>query len=344
MKQDYSLHREDEKNTVIKMDEITNLEQFITVASMENEEDTTIQKTCEYCLITKNEVDWRIGMHFLYTNGFYEETQFLIDKNKKSKNQINHKWAAVYELVLARRFRSIPHHEILKKLQKFKTEDTNLQFIIKQTLLSTNFDMFDYGSFNALLEELQGLLLKLDNHVLISLAHINLDQLFFVYYWKSNEVILARKYGFRLLNKMYNKKQKAHLHVNLSLTYIFDDFNACMYHLNQARLMAEEFQDNRLLNMIRNQNYPFICAHFQQTDNVASPNNSEQAHLEIARGNLIKAQGLLEPVTQVTPFIKYYLGLAHQDRKLLISSYNDFIEKRSDYFFARLPLHALQNL
>lgn len=344
MRRDYSLRGEDDKSTVIKMDQITDLEQFITVASMENEEDTAIQLTKDYCLITTNEVDWRIGMHFLYTNGFYEETQILIDKNKKSKNQINHKWAAVYELVLARRFRSIDHHEILKKLTNIKTEDTNLQFVIKQTMLSTNFDMFDYGSFNILLEELQGLLLKLDNHLLISLANINLDQLFFLYYWKSNEVILARKYGFRLLNRMYNKKQKAHLHVNLSLTYTFDDFNACMYHLNQAKLMAEEFQDSRLLTMIRDQNYPFICAHFQQTDNVSSANNSEQAHLEIAKGNLIKAQGLLESVTQVTPFIKYYLGLAHQDRKLLISSYNDFIETRSDYFFARLPLHALQKL
>ncbi|WP_112182184.1 MULTISPECIES: AimR family lysis-lysogeny pheromone receptor [Paraliobacillus] len=344
MRQDNALRKENNKSTEIEMDRISNLNEFITVASMEKDDDTVIKLTSEYCLITTNEVDWRIGMHFLYTNGFYEETQVLIDKNKKSKNQINHKWATVYELVLARRFRTIPHHKILTKLQRIETEDKELQFVMKYTMLSINFDMFDYGSFNFLLDEIQDLLLKLDNHVLISLANINLDQLFFAYYWKSNEAILARKYGFRLLNKMYNKKQKAHLHVNLSLTYIFDDFNSCMYHLNQAKIIAENLQDQRLLNLINNQNNPFICAHFAQTDGVVTNDWSEQAHLEIAKENFLRAQELLIGITEITPFTKYYLGRAYQDRKLLISSYNDFIEKRSDLFFARLPLHAMDKM
>lgn len=340
-----SLHRESNRSFNIPINETMGLQQYINSLTLEYDDDEVIQLARQFCLVTTNEVNLRVGMQFLYINGFFSDVPILIDKNAHSQNKINQQWAKIFELTMVRRNRSQCYHKITDKIQAIKASDVETEFLLKINLLSLYFDTYQYGYLSDMMEELQSLLIQIDNPALLSLFTLSLDHFTFLHYWKRNEVILARKYGFRLLNQLYSTKQKAHLHINLSLTYIFDDFDSSLYHLLEARKISRAFNDKRVVDMIDNQNYPFICAHFGYIDKVtAVADISEQAHLEIAKGNLKKAQALLAGITEVTPFTKYYLGRAHQDRNLLISSYNDFIEKRSDHFFARLPLQALQKL
>ncbi|GGM32464.1 hypothetical protein GCM10011351_18180 [Paraliobacillus quinghaiensis] len=321
------------------------LEQYILWASQQYGEAAAISLARDFCLVSTNEHDLRIGMFFLYINGFYEDVAILIERNKQTRNQLNDKWAKSFELIVARRQRSIPHHQILDTLKKINTDDDiELKCILHITLINIHFDLYQYEEFGELIEELQSFMSRIENQLALALCTRSYELLLCVYYWKRNALILSRKYGFRLLNQMYNEKQKAHLHVNLSLTYIFDDYESSIYHLQQARKIAVDYEEERLLKMIDNQNYPFVYAHFGKPENVTTTIVSEQAHLEIAKGNFEKAQSLLQGFTNLTPFTKYYLGLAYQDRKQLVSSYNDFFKKRSDHFFARLPLQAIQKM
>lgn len=319
------------------------IHQFMNMLTFDYDESIVVELTKDFCLATENPEDMRIGMEFLYINGYYNDLKMLINKNRLSHHSLNQKWASVFDLTMDRAFYQIPPHEILKKLNMLLTPDNDpeLQSLIYINIINTYFDMYLYGKLGDWLEELQELILKLENPLVASFHKFFLDLIFFAFYWKRNEMVLSRKYGFRVLNKMNSEYKKAQLHVNLSLTYIFDDFDSSIHHLNEARSLAIKNKHSRLINMIDQQNYPFICAHFNRPSGITTKDISEQAHLEIAKGDLKKAQQLLSGITEVTPFTKYYLGRAYQDRKQLISSYNDFVEKRSDYFFARLPLTLL---
>ncbi len=319
------------------------LHEFVNLLESNYDEKVVLELTKYFCLTTTNLEDMRYGMVFLHHCGFYSELDILVNKNKASKAETNQKWAVVFELILDRFFRRAPNYTILTELLQLKVEEPELKAMVYIKIISLYFDIFLYGKLGELLEDLRLIIMHVNNPLLVSLYNSFIDQLLFVFYWKRNEVVLARKYGFKLLNQMDARRTTSHIHINLSLTYIFDDFESSLHHLIEAREIARHYQQHQLLHMIENQNYPFICAHFNRLDQVETDDISEQAHLHLARNNFKQAQQLLSQLTEVTPFTKYYLGRAYQDRKYLLSSYNDFIEKRSDYFFARLPLMVLNN-
>lgn len=319
------------------------LHEFVDLLRVNYDEKVALELAKDFCLMTSNLEDMRIGMVFLYQCGFYLDLGVLVEKNKATQDQTNQKWVTVFELILDETFARSPHHMILAKLLRLQDDEPELKAIIGIKVISLYFNTFMYGKIGNLLEDLVSIINQVNNPLLVSIYNLFLDELLFLFYWKRNEVVLARKYGFRILNKVNIQNRKANIHINLSLTYIFDDFESSLHHLIEAREIARHYQQHQLLHMIENQNYPFICAHFNRLDQVETDDISEQAHLHLARNNFKQAQQLLSQLTEVTPFTKYYLGRAYQDRKYLLSSYNDFIEKRSDYFFARLPLTVLNN-
>lgn len=320
------------------------LHQYIAWLGPNVEEKLILTKARDFCMETKNAEDMRIGLEYLYMNGFYKDLAELIVKNKEHANELNNTWGKIFDLIIVKQKRSIPHHHILEEVTSIKTSDPGLQCIIDFLIVSIHFDMFEYRMLANLLDNIYDLIAKIADPLLSSLLNIRLDNLLFVYYWKRNEMLLARKYGFRAINVTNSKVRQAHLHINLSMSYILDDFKSSLYHLKQAEQLAVNGKIERLIDMIKNQNIPFIYAHFNRPEGIETTDISEQAHLEIAKGNFKQAQILLEGITEVTPFTKYYLGRAYQDRKLLFASYNAFIEQRSDHFFARLPLQALKDL
>ncbi|MDY0394211.1 AimR family lysis-lysogeny pheromone receptor [Virgibacillus halophilus] len=179
---------------------------------------------------------------------------------------------------------------------------------------------------------------------LLSCFHNRLNQYLFMYHWSRNELIIARKYAFRALTQTSSDLIKASIHINLGLTYTFDTYQQGMYHLNAALSLAEGIGAKKVIDTIKIHNIPFLSAHFGETEGIETVDQSEQAHLEIARGNISKAIAILENSPLSNPFDLYYMGLAKRDKDLLTASYNHFIEKQGDLFFARLPLNAMKKL
>lgn len=298
----------------------------------------------DFFMTTNDAYSQCVALEFLYMYGYFDLVEQMIEKNKQSKNKVNRDWAYVFELIMAKLNRQVHLELLLEGAQRLNTEDPALSCINQVFIISIHFDMFEYEILGNKLDRLLIQIKTISDPIIAPLINQRLELVLFHNYWRRNEMILARKHGFNALAGTKNRYALANLHINLSLSYIFDEFESAIFHLNESKKNAESLNLTWIIDMIDNQNIPFLCAHFNRACDIKTPVKSEQAHLAIARGDLKLAQHLLSEVTEDTPFTKYYVGRAYQDRRILLQAYNEFIEKRSDHFFARLPLTALKAL
>lgn len=320
------------------------LEHIISMLTTQYDEQTVIEIVRKLCLQSnKNEI-MKKGMEFLYENGFYEDLQILIGKNNKSNYKSNNQWAAVYQLMMDRKLNKFTPLEILRHVTSLHSNDFELICLIEFIKISAYYDMHEFGRLGNFLDKQQVLFDSVHDLFLLSYFDKRMDETLFTYYWVRNELIIARKYAFRILNLTQNPRTKAAMNINLALTYTFDTYQQGMHHLDKAKKISIEhgLMDN--INIIENRNIPFLSAHHKRVEGISSTDPSEQAHIEIAKGNMKKAEGILRKLSMESPFQMYYLGLATNDKGLLFKAYNCFIEKRSDHFFARLPMLALQKM
>lgn len=327
------------------------LDHLITRLNVEYDEYEAKKMICDFCLHALSDDTLKFGMEYFYLNGHYDELQLLIAKNKESENESNRKWAKVYELSLERYIKlktseSLPHQEILKQANSIQTDEPALICVIEFLKLGVYNQMSEFSQLGNFLDKQPLLFEQIEDAYLRKSFEIRLSQNLFMYHWVRNELIVARKYAFRVLNLASNINVVTNMHINLALTYTFDTYNQGMYHLNKALSLSEKYNLRNNIHSIKNHNIPFLSAHFKQVEGkeITTTDNSERAHIEIAKGNLEKAIDILGREKIDSPFKQYYLGVAKQDRDILLKSYSHFIGKRSDYFFSRLPLNVLRHM
>ncbi|MFS0673135.1 AimR family lysis-lysogeny pheromone receptor [Ornithinibacillus sp. 179-J 7C1 HS] len=319
--------------------------QVMLLLSQEHDEQEVLELTRKFCLQSSSKEIQKKGMEFLYINGFYEDLRILIAKNSLSNDHSNRLWAEVYQITLERRTDNniSSAGKMRERLLEIQTSEPELRCLIELSIVDTYFNQMDFGKIGNFLEIQYELFDPIQDNFMLASLNLRLFQKLFFYYWKRNELIMARKYAFRALNQTNNPSTKASLHINLGLTYTFDTYYQGMYHMKEGLKIAKQHNLTKYVRKIENYSIPFLAAHFGKTNGVTTDDISEQAHLEIARGNSEKAIELLKDIYTKSPFKTYYMGLAKQDKNLLTEACKMFIE-RSDYFFSRLPMSAIQNL
>ncbi|ENH96294.1 hypothetical protein J416_11602 [Gracilibacillus halophilus YIM-C55.5] len=180
--------------------------------------------------------------------------------------------------------------------------------------------------------------------LLSQLLETRLDETLFIYHWKRNEMLLSRKYGYQLLRKTYNLRKVVDIHNILAQGYLFESYEQAMHHAQAALDIATEIDSERAIYGLRNYTIPFLSAHHAKTKGITTEDQAEKAHLALANGDFEMCVQILEAFDKFTPFQQYYLGKATRDKQLLRKSYRRFIEERDDYFYAMLPLQALNQL
>ena len=333
-KQLYSLNRD-----------ALSLAEVIHILSQEHDNQTAIQLARDWCMQTKDLYIKKISMEFMYINGHYDQLEQLISENKNSDLVSNQKWAEIYQLMLERRQKRISPEMILSKLETFDTNgEPELMLLVEFLKVSVYYSLYKFHKVGNFLEKEKRLLDQVEDRFMASSFKVRTYQNLFFYHWTRNELIIARKYAFQVLNETIDMQVKASLHVNLGLTYTFDSFEQAMLHLQKALSISEKYGYTYITQLIERQNIPFICAHFNRPELFKTDDLSEHAHLEIKKGNLQKAVAILETISLDSPFKLYYMGMAKRDKQILIESYHQFVRKRGDYFFARLPLNAIKEL
>lgn len=317
--------------------------QFLTMISLDSDEAAQLEMAKEFLYKSNSDLDKRLALEYFYMNECYQDLQYFIEVNQASLNDLNQESAMLYQSMLDLKSEK-PVHTIRKQPKSISTQHPELRCLKYFLYIEMDKKVYNYERIGCFLNKIQKQLHHIENPLFITFCQIRMQILLFQYYWKRNELILARKHAYEALLMPYHIRQKAQLHLDLALSYIYEDFESSVYHIEEAKYIADCLDDQRILNRITNKTYPFICAHFGRVNGVTTNDPVEQAHLEIAKGNDQLAKKMLEDLNITTPFTQYYLGLATREHHFFIYSYQHFMEKRSDHFFARLPLKASEGL
>ncbi|WP_077623486.1 AimR family lysis-lysogeny pheromone receptor [Sediminibacillus massiliensis] len=301
-----------------------------------------IDLTKDFCLMASSHQNRRTGMEFLYSYGFLEELDKLIDINRHSDNELNRRWGELYWIINERRKRNLNTKEYLKLLSGLELGELELQCLSDFLKVYAHFERKEYGMLGTYLDRLLLAVHEVQDPLLNELFSVRLDEIMLTYHWKRNEMIIARKYGYRILNTTHSSRKKIDIHNTMALGYLFDSYQQAIEHAREAKRIALQTEDLTAIQGVNNFTIPFISAYHGVTEGIETPVESETAHLALARGDYETCVRILAGFEQLSPFQQYYLGKALQDKNLLEVAYRRFIHERSDYFFARLPLLEIQ--
>ncbi|WP_068673754.1 AimR family lysis-lysogeny pheromone receptor [Oceanobacillus sp. Castelsardo] len=328
----------------IEYSEMVSLIQLQDALRQKYSEEMAMEQMRQFCLDSTSKEIQKKGMEFLFINGYLRELRSLIEKNKQSFDPSNRKWAEVYKIQLQLREGNYKPIEVLERINQIETNEPELLCLLEFAKVNIQFNMHSYHDLGNAICRYEELLPQIDDYFLVENFKIRYHLVTLTYTLMQNEIIMTRKHGYKLLNLTCNPEIQVETHIKLGESYTFDSYSQGMFHLRKALKIAKDNDMTSKIEFIEQTKIPFLAAYFNKTDNITTTNKSEQAHLEIMKGNYKKAIEILEQVPINTPFEKYYLGKAKQDKSLLIQSYKDFVYKRNDNFFCRLPLHELKIL
>ncbi|UOQ50224.1 AimR family lysis-lysogeny pheromone receptor [Gracilibacillus caseinilyticus] len=311
-----------------------------------------LQDMKEICLITKNEANLCTAMEYLYDNGLIAELKELIDKTKHAESEQLRKTSRIYQIMYnrkklkAKQLKPDDPVYCIKYVNRIRLKDTDYRLLILRDLVQIYcyFDIHQYGKIGTFNEKIKQNLAHIKDPLQYQLFKSRLDETLFVFHWKRNEMILSRKYGYRLLTETNNIRKKIDIHNILAQGYLFESYEQAMNHICVAIEIAEQLGVERAIYGLKNYTLAFIAAYYKQTEGISSQDMAERAHIALAENDIDTCVRILEDFETLSPFQQYYLGLAKQDKHLLRTSYQRFIEERDDYFYAKLPLEALNTL
>lgn len=304
----------------------------------------TIQIIKQFVISSSSPRIQREGMEFLYWNGFYEELRTLVDQHSRLLDETSAEWANMYKWMYLRKKRKINARELIDCMNDLVPSDPALQALKLFMLIYSYYDLREYGKLGVYLDTLEAWIDQVESPLLRDYLTMRQYEVLFHYHWKKNEVIMARMYAYKVVNNSYNQERKAMLHSHLAQTFIFESYDKAMGHIQESLLLSSVYGYKIIHDQVANHTIPFISAHFGKYEEIETTDLSEQAHLEIARGNRKRAIELLENLDHFTPFRTYYYGLAKKDTGILQKAYDGFVNEYKDYFFARLPLKAIEQL
>ncbi|MFC0525261.1 AimR family lysis-lysogeny pheromone receptor [Pontibacillus salicampi] len=297
----------------------------------------------DYCMQMDNSEARHHGLEFLLVHHYMEEFQTLLQENTLSKYPYEQSWGRLYELYYRAEIQNLSSFEMLHELKEitiYSDEQRCMQIILE---LYSYYKMNRFDKIGSLTDELGWKLEKLEPSIIKDSYTYRLYEILQRYHWRRNELLLSRKYGYRILQNHISPRRRCKTQQCLGMSYLFDGYDQGIFHLQEALQIAEKWKLTRFYFSVKEQNIPFLSAYYKKTEGITSCEPSEQAHLAIANGNTGKAIAILNTFVELSPFQKYYLGLAAQNEVLLLESYNDFITNMSHHFYARLPLRQLHH-
>ncbi|UFT98981.1 AimR family lysis-lysogeny pheromone receptor [Radiobacillus kanasensis] len=320
------------------------MDQIFHILSASNQLEDAIEGMRQFCLQTNLSENMRVGLEFLYSHGFLDDLELLIEKNLASSNEQNRNWAKLYRVIFNRRKRRQKPHEYLTRLSAFHVAERELICMKDMLHVYAYFELRQYGMLGNYVDRLQSMIYDIDNEMLRQLFQIKLDEIWMTYYWKRNEMIMARKYGYKILKQTFNPRKKIDIHNAMGLGYVFDSYEQAIGHARDGLHIAQDINHSPGIYGISNYTIPFISAFHRQVEGVQSNDQAEMAHIALANGDIETCVSILEAFSNLSPFQQYYLGKAKKDKHLLEESHRRFIKEQSDYFYAMMPLQELKQL
>ncbi|MBM7571244.1 AimR family lysis-lysogeny pheromone receptor [Aquibacillus albus] len=309
-----------------------------------------IHQIKDFCLSTTSEENLRTSLEFLYSYGFLTELDQQIERNLQIENPVNQRWARLYQIIRDRRQEKAKPYDYtrtdnyLERLEALDIQDKESECLRDFLYVYAYFERKQYSKLGKYADRILLTLHELKDPMMKELFSIRFDEVQVIYHWKRNEMIIARKFGYRILNTTKSLRKKIDIHNMMALGFLYDSYESAIYHVNEALKIARNIDFKPAIEGIKNYTLPFISAYNGVTDGVSSADQAEKAHLALAKGDKKTCIQLLSELKTLTPFQQYYLGKAREDQSLLEESYQRFMKEQSDYFFAMLPLKELRKV
>ncbi|MCA0985019.1 AimR family lysis-lysogeny pheromone receptor [Halobacillus yeomjeoni] len=271
------------------------------------------------------------AFEFLYMNDFFDELENELHKKHYDKGA-----ALVYSIILKRKDTPLTEDE-LAELESLHFTHPSLQSLRLFLLVYAHYDLKQYQGMDKYADEIQASLFTINEPLLHYYLKLRYDEISFVHYWKTNNLILAKKFAYKFINSDLAPRKYTAMHHHLALCNAFHDYDEAMYYANKAADLAEKHRLTRALKSVSEHTIPFISAFHEKVGDIHTPDPVETAHINIMKGDLEPAITYLSSLNTLTPFQQSYLGLATRDKSLLLEAKDRFINQYGDMFFAQLP-------
>ncbi|MDA2655916.1 AimR family lysis-lysogeny pheromone receptor [Bacillus cereus] len=311
----------------------------------------------KYFTNTKRHLNKKIAMNYLMAHGELELLKRLVDQEMTSANKENREWASLYELIYKRYKGHIKGEKLLLELNKrkkyLKLKSKELEILSEEIeMLSA----YDQGNFKLMVNKSDFLMEKLndikDPYLRESFfykikecaihGHLTAYEL-----EKLREICEEVIQSIPINNRFPVVEATVYGVLGESFMLCDESFDKSLFYLKKALSILEKESSNQMemrRTMIAN-TIEFLKIHHKvDLENIKPLHAAEQAYLEIQKGNNEHAIEILmklkEENGELSAFQIYYLGLAKNDKELLLKSL-DMFERLGNIFYAQLPKKSL---
>lgn len=321
-----------------------------------NQEESEVRRK-QICYFIKNTQlspkNIRIAIECLNLLGEYELQKLLIEKAKESTDRINRPLAPYYELLCKRNEYVISRDEFHTSVETLRK---NNKMTYKEVKIISDFSLIysflDFSNYRMVSKYTQDLM-KFINEI----KHDNLSYSFLLrkkemeasVNHRSNNLEETRKLCLELTNDDRNiyDGMRANAFLMIGESYALTDWKKAKSYFMKSLAELKFPSNQRTLlrkKLIQNTIDFWKIYHGEDLELMNPFLPEEKAFLYIKLGKLEEAKEILFKIMSergLSPFQKYYLGLATGEKKYLEESIADF-ERKGDFFYISLPRMALK--
>ncbi|RWZ52361.1 hypothetical protein EQV77_15660 [Halobacillus fulvus] len=277
-------------------------------------------------------------LEFLYMNDYFEELTTALQWSHLHPDIVT-----LYRIVLERKTVPLTEKD-LRELEQIRFEHPSLQCIHLFLLVYAHFDMKKYAGMDKYTDEIHAALFKINEPLFHYYMKLRFDELTFHHYWKTNSLILAKKFAYKYIQTGLAPRKRATMHHNLALCHAFEDYSSAIHYATKALQISEDHDLTASAREIKHHTIPFLSAYHQRPERIYTHDPVEQAHLAISRGDVDTGIEILTSLERLSSFQESYLGLATKDVAMLRNAKERFIKENGDYFFAQLPENYIKRI
>lgn len=305
----------------------------------------------KYCESIKGNLNIRLALEYAHAMGEFDLLEYLINKAKDSTSNENKEWADAYELLYKRGTEGLHGSDLLKVVEEkkkvFKTNE--MKILLEMLFCYAAYDLGDYRllqSYACLVKERIEEEIGNDFEFVKKSFITKINEAIYTVYLSLGKVNLTRE----CCEKMFYELQEGDMfHISqasmlftLGESYIFENYEKSKFYLVQSIQLLQKYfgKDMRAKRERIEATLDFLKIYWHKELDILTPKDlSEQAHLEIKKGNNERAVQILDAIYREKGFLSdfqlFYLGLAKKDRGLMEQALVKFAS--NNIFYAQLP-------
>ncbi len=279
-------------------------------------------------------------LEFFHMEGDFDEIINLTKKIHDMNDTEMKTWASLYDLMLQYRLNTTPAPKIIDAVLETPTSTNEMKLFSLIIHLLSVYRLSLYDSFDKVSKHVLPLLETIENDYLRNAYKFQLTQIYATAKLYKNNIEISRHLCMQMLDKklkMFYPAVHSNIYHTLAKSYIYTNFDTCMYWLNKASsslfFLSTAYPHQKIQNIQKT--LYFAENYWGKNLNYLPSDPTEAAHRKIVTNQKKDAIELLNQIYVqngcLTPLQEYYYGLASNDLAKLLSAKEKFICKSNHF-------------